>query len=108
MTQARPAAVVIGAGIGGLAAAAGLRAGGWDVTVCERAAAVEPAGAGLGLGPNGLRALDALGAAQAADAERRSGEDTASRPRSRIPPAARSRMIASIDSKEGRWVRCRR
>jgi phytoene dehydrogenase-like protein len=44
MTQARPAAVVIGAGIGGLAAAAGLRAGGWDVTVCERAAAVEPAG----------------------------------------------------------------
>jgi len=54
-------AVVIGAGIGGLAAAAGLRAAGWDVTVCERAAALEPVGAGLALAPNGLRALDALG-----------------------------------------------
>jgi glycine/D-amino acid oxidase-like deaminating enzyme len=46
--MARPPAVVIGAGIGGLAAAAGLHAAGWDVTVCERAVAVEPAGAGLG------------------------------------------------------------
>ncbi len=54
-------AVVIGAGIGGLAAAAGLSAAGWDVTVCERAAALEPAGAGLALAPNGLRALDAIG-----------------------------------------------
>ena len=59
--MARPHAVVIGAGIGGLAAAAGLAAAGWDVTVCERAAAVEPAGAGLALAPNGLRALDVLG-----------------------------------------------
>jgi 2-polyprenyl-6-methoxyphenol hydroxylase-like FAD-dependent oxidoreductase len=58
---ARPSAVVIGAGIGGLATAAGLCAAGWDVTVCERAASVEPIGSGLGLAPNGLRALDALG-----------------------------------------------
>jgi len=55
-------AVVIGAGIGGLAAAAGLSAAGWNVTACERAPSIEPAGAGLGLAPNGLRALDALGA----------------------------------------------
>ena len=34
MAQAR--AVVIGAGIGGLAAAAGLCAAGWAVTVCDR------------------------------------------------------------------------
>src|ERR1700728_2109448 len=54
-------AVVIGAGIGGLAAAAGLPAAGWDVTVCERAAALEPVGAGLALAPNGLRALDVIG-----------------------------------------------
>jgi 2-polyprenyl-6-methoxyphenol hydroxylase-like FAD-dependent oxidoreductase len=54
-------AVVIGAGIGGLAAAAGLHAAGWDVTVCERAAALEPVGAGLALAPNGLRALDVIG-----------------------------------------------
>jgi len=60
VTRAR--AVVIGAGIGGLAAAAGLRSAGWDVIVCERAASLEPGGAGLALAPNGLRALDAIGA----------------------------------------------
>lgn len=59
---ARPRAVIIGAGIGGLAAAAGLHAAGWDVTAFERAAALEPVGAGLGMAPNGLRALDVIGA----------------------------------------------
>jgi 2-polyprenyl-6-methoxyphenol hydroxylase-like FAD-dependent oxidoreductase len=54
--------VVIGAGIGGLAATAGLCAAGWDVIVCERSASLEPIGAALGLAPNGLRALDAIGA----------------------------------------------
>ena len=58
----RARAVVIGAGIGGLAAAAGLRLAGWHVTVCERAASLEPVGAALALAPNGLRALDAVGA----------------------------------------------
>jgi 2-polyprenyl-6-methoxyphenol hydroxylase-like FAD-dependent oxidoreductase len=57
--------VVIGAGIGGLATAAGLSSAGWEVTVCERAASLEPAGAGLALGPNGLRALDVFGAGDA-------------------------------------------
>src|SRR6202051_3621376 len=60
VTRAR--AVVIGAGIGGLAAAAGLCSVGWDVIVCERAASLEPVGAALALAPNGLRALDAVGA----------------------------------------------
>jgi len=63
MAQAR--AVVIGAGIGGLAAAAGLRSAGWHVIACERAASLEPVGAGLALAPNGLRALDAIGAGDA-------------------------------------------
>ena len=63
MTQ--PRAVVIGAGIGGLAAAASLHAAGWDVLVCERAPAVEAAGAGLALAPNGLRALDTIGVGDA-------------------------------------------
>lgn len=54
-------AVVAGAGIGGLAAAAALRRQGWEVTVLERAAALEPVGAGLGLAPNALHALDAIG-----------------------------------------------
>jgi 2-polyprenyl-6-methoxyphenol hydroxylase-like FAD-dependent oxidoreductase len=61
MTRAR--AVVVGAGVGGLATAAGLCAAGWDVTVFERAASLEPVGAALGLAPNGLRALDTFGAA---------------------------------------------
>jgi 2-polyprenyl-6-methoxyphenol hydroxylase-like FAD-dependent oxidoreductase len=56
---------VVGAGIGGLAVAAGLSAAGWDVTACERAGALEPVGAGLALAPNGLRALDAIGAGDA-------------------------------------------
>src|SRR5579862_9313921 len=63
VTRAR--AVVIGAGIGGLAVAAGLCSAGWDVTACERAASLEPIGAGLALAPNGLRALDAIGAGDA-------------------------------------------
>ena len=57
--------MVIGAGIGGLAAAAGLCAAGWDVTACERAASLEPVGVALALAPNGLRALDAIGAGDA-------------------------------------------
>ncbi|MCY1136430.1 FAD-dependent monooxygenase [Actinoplanes sp. Pm04-4] len=56
-----PRAVVVGGGIGGLSAAAGLGRAGWRVTVLERAAQFRPAGAGLVLQANGLRCLDALG-----------------------------------------------
>ncbi|MGY3339432.1 2-polyprenyl-6-methoxyphenol hydroxylase-like FAD-dependent oxidoreductase [Streptomyces filamentosus] len=58
-------AVVIGGGIGGLAAALGLRRVGWEVTVVERAPLLEDAGAGISLAANGLRALDELGAGAA-------------------------------------------
>ncbi|MDF3294128.1 FAD-dependent monooxygenase [Streptomyces silvisoli] len=54
-------AVVVGGGIGGLAAAIGLRRIGWEVTVVERAPVLEDAGAGISLAANGLRALDELG-----------------------------------------------
>jgi 2-polyprenyl-6-methoxyphenol hydroxylase-like FAD-dependent oxidoreductase len=54
-------AVIVGAGIGGLTAAVALRRRGWDVAVLERAPALEPVGAALGLGPNALHALDAVG-----------------------------------------------
>ncbi|WP_062349974.1 FAD-dependent monooxygenase [Herbidospora yilanensis] len=54
-------AVVVGAGIGGLTAAAALRRRGWAVTVLERAASIEPVGAGLAMAPNALRALDVIG-----------------------------------------------
>ncbi|MET9364214.1 FAD-dependent monooxygenase [Streptomyces sp. NPDC006632] len=56
-----PRAVVVGGGIGGLTAAAALIGRGWQVTVLERAAAPKPAGAGIALAPNGLRALDVIG-----------------------------------------------
>lgn len=53
-------AVVVGAGIGGLAAAIALRRIGWDVTVLERAPELEPLGAGITIWPNALRALDTI------------------------------------------------
>ncbi|MEU3608539.1 FAD-dependent monooxygenase [Streptomyces sp. NPDC035033] len=58
-------AVVVGGGIGGLAAAIGLRRIGWDVRVVERAASLDDAGAGISLAANGLRALDELGVGEA-------------------------------------------
>ncbi|MEI8407025.1 MULTISPECIES: FAD-dependent monooxygenase [unclassified Kribbella] len=54
-------ALIVGAGIGGLAAAVGLRRIGWSVTVLERAPIIAEVGAGLTLWPNAERALDALG-----------------------------------------------
>ena len=54
-------AVVVGAGIAGLASGVALAQAGWQVTVVERAASLDPVGAGLGVAPNALHALDALG-----------------------------------------------
>lgn len=42
-------AIIVGAGIGGLAAAVGLRAAGWDVTVFEQAPEIRATGAGISL-----------------------------------------------------------
>jgi 2-polyprenyl-6-methoxyphenol hydroxylase-like FAD-dependent oxidoreductase len=53
---------VIGAGIGGLTAAAALHRRGWRVTVLERAPSLEPVGSAISLAPNSLRALDVIGA----------------------------------------------
>jgi 2-polyprenyl-6-methoxyphenol hydroxylase-like FAD-dependent oxidoreductase len=56
-----PEAVVIGGGVGGLAAGVALRRQGWDVTVLERARQLENAGSGFVIAANALRALDTLG-----------------------------------------------
>jgi salicylate hydroxylase len=52
---------IIGAGIGGLAAACALRQRGFEVALYERATALHEIGAGLQIGPNGVRVLRALG-----------------------------------------------
>ncbi|WP_199198909.1 FAD-dependent monooxygenase [Amycolatopsis sp. CA-128772] len=54
-------AVVVGGGIGGLAAAAGLHRVGWEVTVLERAGEFGDVGAGISLWPNAQRCLQELG-----------------------------------------------
>ncbi|WP_406674223.1 FAD-dependent monooxygenase [Nonomuraea sp. N2-4H] len=54
-------AVVIGGGVGGLSAGVALLRKGWEVTVLERAPAIEPVGSGLAIAANALKALDALG-----------------------------------------------
>jgi 2-polyprenyl-6-methoxyphenol hydroxylase-like FAD-dependent oxidoreductase len=60
MTRAARIAV-IGAGIGGLAAACALREKGFEVHVYERAGELGEVGAGLQLGPNAVKVLRALG-----------------------------------------------
>ncbi|MFD1147236.1 FAD-dependent monooxygenase [Saccharothrix hoggarensis] len=54
-------AVVVGGGLGGLTAAIALRLVGWDVVVLERAPEFGEVGAGVGVMPNAMRALAALG-----------------------------------------------
>lgn len=61
MSRRERTAVVVGAGIGGLAAAAGLARSGWQVTVLERTAEVRESGAGISLLANAQRSLDQLG-----------------------------------------------
>lgn len=51
---------VVGAGIGGLCAGAGLLRAGADVVVYERASELRPVGSGLSVFPNGIAALDSL------------------------------------------------
>lgn len=59
--MAQRTAAVIGAGIGGLTAALALHRRGWAVAVHERAARLEPVGAGIALAPNAVKALDVIG-----------------------------------------------
>ncbi len=59
---------VIGAGVGGLAAALALRLRGARVTVFEAATELAEIGAGVQIGPNGVAVLEALGVRDAAEA----------------------------------------
>lgn len=53
--------LLAGGGIGGLAAALAATHAGWDVRLFERAAAFSEVGAGIQLGPNSVRCLQAWG-----------------------------------------------
>ncbi|MEM9580283.1 MAG: FAD-dependent monooxygenase [Pseudomonadota bacterium] len=64
MAQARNI-IVVGGGIGGLAAALAFRKSGAFVTVVEQADELREVGAGLQISPNGMRVLDALGVGKA-------------------------------------------
>ena len=54
-------ALVIGAGLGGLTAAACLRRAGFDVSVFEQASTLGEVGAGVQIGPNAVRVLRQIG-----------------------------------------------
>jgi salicylate hydroxylase len=57
----RQPVLIAGGGIGGLAAARALSIAGQQTIVVEQARAFEEIGAGIQLGPNGLRMLETLG-----------------------------------------------
>ncbi|MFC3894438.1 FAD-dependent monooxygenase [Lentzea rhizosphaerae] len=79
-------AIVVGGGIGGLAAAVSLRRVGWEVVVHERAAAFGEIGAGVGVMPNAVRALEWMGVA---DEVRRLGTP---------------RVSGGVRASDGRWL----
>ncbi|MGW5644540.1 FAD-dependent monooxygenase [Saccharopolyspora sp. NPDC003752] len=79
-------ATVIGAGIGGLAAAVGLHRIGWRVAVVEQAAEIGAIGAGITLWPNALRALEALGFGE------------------RVRELGKPQESAGMRSSDGRWL----
>lgn len=58
-------AIIIGAGIGGLATALALRQAGVDAVIYERTGEIREVGAGLSLWPNAIKALNKLGMGEA-------------------------------------------
>ncbi|MGJ7511129.1 3-hydroxybenzoate 6-monooxygenase [Variovorax sp. GT1P44] len=64
-SNARPTVLLVGGGIGGMAAALALARLGMSIDLLEQSAAIGEIGAGLQLGPNAFAALDALGVGEA-------------------------------------------
>jgi 2-polyprenyl-6-methoxyphenol hydroxylase-like FAD-dependent oxidoreductase len=58
-----PTALIVGAGIGGLAAGIALRRAGWEIRIFEGAATPRSIGFAVGLAPNAMAALRELGVA---------------------------------------------
>lgn len=64
-SRSKSRAVVVGAGVGGLATAIGLRRAGWAVTVLEGRTALERYGTAFGIHPTAQAALERLGLGEA-------------------------------------------
>ena len=67
MSSAVEPVLIVGGGIGGLAAALALGNAGYRTKIIERAATFEEIGAGIQFGPNGFKMLERLGLRDAAD-----------------------------------------
>ena len=61
MTKGKPRIAIIGAGLGGPAAAALLQRAGYPVTIYEQSASFSRIGAGINISPNVTRILDRIG-----------------------------------------------
>jgi 2-polyprenyl-6-methoxyphenol hydroxylase-like FAD-dependent oxidoreductase len=100
-------AIIIGAGIGGLATAIALEAAGWEVAVYEQAATLEPMGAGLSIWRNAVDALEQLGCGPAlvrmtqplerVQLARRDGRAIATIDTARLIPGASARTATRTD-----------
>ena len=66
--MSEPQAIISGGGIGGLAAALAVSRAGWGVQLFEKADAFSEVGAGVQLGPNGVKVLHAWGLGSALEA----------------------------------------
>ncbi|MFD1213499.1 FAD-dependent monooxygenase [Arthrobacter sp. GCM10027362] len=67
MATSGRSAIIVGAGIGGLATALALQSTGWKVHVIERSGSAAAPGNGLSIWPNGTAALERLGLREAFD-----------------------------------------
>jgi 2-polyprenyl-6-methoxyphenol hydroxylase-like FAD-dependent oxidoreductase len=92
-----PTALIVGAGIGGLAAGLALKRAGWQVRIFERAAAPRELGFALGLAPNAMRALRRLGVADAVLAHAGTAES--------LSRATSGRLAMEIRRPDGRVLR---
>ena len=103
-------AAIVGGGIGGLATAKYLTRHGWHVDVFERAEGLPDTGTALGMWPEALTALDAIGAGDAVrsiGSKQRGGEFRRARGRAAAPrlPASRRREDGTVTSETVRVCR---